>query len=375
MLLIDLDRFKEVNDTLGHLRGDVLLQEMALRLTDVVGGEEHVARLGGDEFGVLLRDLEGINEVVEWARKINQVMHRPFVNDGLPIQVSGSIGIALAPDHGTDGTTLLRRADVAMYEAKARGSSFEVYDQETDKYSTRRLAMAAELRSAIETDEVRLYYQPKADLASGPIIGVEALARWRHPRHGNVPPDEFVELAERTGLIGPLTDHVMRTAVRDIARLRNHPEEFVAVFQTNLVQPLAADRQWWMVQADHDVLGAGLFEYFRQPVHFVIIDTSTGITADAAVNAGNEPVIDVHGGTIVKCILRYRIAHQVANIMVAGHAVHRQFQVRHKGAKSIGGGAAVVLDQIARHGHQVGRLLNDADHRCIAAVVAAGRAR
>jgi len=221
VLLIDLDRFKEVNDTLGHQRGDSLLQEMALRLVDTVGGEEHVARLGGDEFGVLLRDLDGINEVVEWARKIGQVMHRPFVNDGLPIQVSGSIGIALAPDHGTDGTTLLRRADVAMYDAKERGSSFEVYDQQTDKYSTRRLAMAAELRSAIETDEISLAYQPKADVASGRIIGLEALARWSHPRHGNVPPDEFVELSERTGLIAPLTEHVMRTAVRDIARLQN----------------------------------------------------------------------------------------------------------------------------------------------------------
>jgi len=219
VLLIDLDRFKEVNDTLGHQRGDVLLQEMALRLSDTVGGEEHVARLGGDEFGVLLRDLEGVNEAIEWARKINAVLHRPFLNEGLAIQVSGSIGIALAPDHGTDGTTLLRRADVAMYEAKAHGSSFEVYDQQTDKYSTRRLAMAAELRSAIETDEVVLAYQPKADIASRTVVGVEALARWPHPRHGYVPPIEFVDLAERTGLIDPLTEHVMRTALRDVARL------------------------------------------------------------------------------------------------------------------------------------------------------------
>ncbi len=219
VLLIDLDRFKEINDTLGHQRGDVLLQEMAMRLTDVVGGEEHVARLGGDEFGVLLRDLEGVNDAIEWSQKISAVLHRPFVNEGLAIQISGSIGIALAPDHGTDGTTLLRRADVAMYEAKVRGSSFEVYDQQTDKYSTRRLAMAAELRSAIETHEIFLAYQPKADISSGTVLGVEALARWPHPRHGYVPPVEFVELAERTGLIGPLTEHVMRTALRDVARL------------------------------------------------------------------------------------------------------------------------------------------------------------
>jgi len=274
VLLIDLDRFKEVNDTLGHQRGDVLLQEMALRLTDVVGGEEHVARLGGDEFGILLRDLEGINEVVEWARKINQVMHRPFVNDGLAIQVSGSIGIALAPDHGTDGTTLLRRADVAMYEAKERGTSFEVYDQQTDKYSTRRLAMAAELRSAIETDEVRLAYQPKADLASGQIIGVEALARWRHPRHGNVPPDEFVELAERTGLIGPLTDHVLRTAVRDIARLRNGGKALsVAV---NIAASSLADEDF------PDSVARILEEYEVSPQSLMLEVTETTMMTDSA---------------------------------------------------------------------------------------------
>ncbi len=242
VLLIDLDRFKEINDTLGHQRGDVLLQEMALRLSDVVGGEEHVARLGGDEFGVLLRDLEGVNEAIEWSQKISAVLHRPFINEGLAIQVSGSIGIALAPDHGTDGTTLLRRADVAMYEAKTRGSSFEVYDQQTDKYSTRRLAMAAELRSAIETHEIFLAYQPKADMSSGTILGVEALARWPHPRHGFVPPVEFVELAERTGLIGPLTEHVMRTALRDVARLWDTGKKITVA--VNIAAPSLADEEF-----------------------------------------------------------------------------------------------------------------------------------
>lgn len=225
VLLVDLDRFKEVNDTLGHQRGDVLLQEMALRLSDALGGEEHVARLGGDEFGVLLRNLEGVNEAIGWARKLRAVMHQPFLNDGLALQVSGSIGIALAPDHGSDGTTLLRRADVAMYEAKERGSSFEVYDQQSDRYSTRRLAMAAELRSAIEMGEIRVAYQPQADPTSGRIVSFEALARWAHPRHSNVPPNEFVELAVHTGLIGPLTEHMLRTALRDIRRIPkvDHP--------------------------------------------------------------------------------------------------------------------------------------------------------
>jgi diguanylate cyclase (GGDEF)-like protein len=274
VLLIDLDRFKEVNDTLGHQRGDALLQEMALRLSDTLGGEEHVARLGGDEFGVLLRDLEGVNEAIEWARKIGSALHRPFVNEGLPIQVSGSLGIALAPDHGTDGNTLLRRADVAMYEAKAHGSSFEVYDQQTDKYSTRRLAMAAELRSAIETDEVRLAYQPKAEIESRTIIGVEALARWRHPRHGQVPPDEFVELAERTGLIGPLTEHVLRTALRDIGRLGD--AGIGMHVSVNIAASSLADEEF------PGVVARLLDEYDVSPQSLILEVTETTMMTDSA---------------------------------------------------------------------------------------------
>jgi len=221
VLLVDLDRFKEVNDTLGHQRGDVLLQEMALRLSDAVGGDEHIARLGGDEFGILLRDVSGVAEAVDWARRIGKALHRPFLNEGLAIQVSGSIGITMAPEHGTDNTTLLRRADVAMYEAKAVGSSFEVYDPRQDRYSTRRLAMAAELRDALDQGTITISYQPQARLSDGAPVGAEALARWAHPRHGVVAPDEFIELAERTGLIRPLTEHVLRTAFRDVMRLRS----------------------------------------------------------------------------------------------------------------------------------------------------------
>jgi diguanylate cyclase (GGDEF)-like protein len=220
VLLVDLDRFKEVNDTLGHQLGDTLLQEMALRLSEVAGGEDLLARLGGDEFGIVVRDLDEVSDAVAWARRIGTALHRPFMHEGLAIQISGSIGIALAPDHGMDGVTLLRRADVAMYEAKSSGASFEVYEPQRDTYSTRRLAMAAELRAAIEEGDIQLHYQPKARLSGGDLVGVEALARWTHPRHGNVPPDEFVELAERTGLIGPLTEHVLRVALRDQKRMR-----------------------------------------------------------------------------------------------------------------------------------------------------------
>ncbi len=220
VLLIDLDRFKEVNDTLGHQRGDALLQDLALRLSEEVGGDDHIARLGGDEFGIVLRDVRGVSEVSEWARRIGAVLQRPFFNEGLAIQVNGSIGIAFAPDHGTDGETLLRRADVAMYEAKSGGSSFEVYDPQRDRYSTRRLALAGELRDAIESGAVAVHYQPKAYLEDGSIAGMEALARWLHPRHGFVSPEEFIGLAERTGLIKPLTEHILRVSFRDLGRLR-----------------------------------------------------------------------------------------------------------------------------------------------------------
>ena len=274
VLLVDLDRFKEINDTLGHQRGDVLLQEMALRLSDAVGGDEHIARLGGDEFGILLRDVSGVSEAVDWARRIGQALHRPFLNEGLAIQVAGSIGIAMAPEHGSDGTTLLRRADVAMYEAKSVGSSFEVYDPRQDRYSTRRLAMAAELRDALDQGAIGISYQPQARLSDGSPVGAEALARWAHPRHGSVPPDEFIELAERTGLIRPLTEHVLRTAFRDIMRLRNDGHRIsVAV---NIAASSLTDEEF------PDLVARLIGEYDVDPQAVTLEVTETTMMTDSA---------------------------------------------------------------------------------------------
>jgi diguanylate cyclase (GGDEF)-like protein len=225
VLLVDLDHFKEINDTLGHQRGDVLLRETAMRLATVIGAREHLARLGGDEFGVVLHGVPGVAEAVDEARRIGAAIQQPFVTEGLAVQVFASIGIALAPDHGTDGETLLRRAEVAMYEAKETAVGVEVYDPQRDRYSTRRLALAAELAVAIDAGALGVHYQPKTRLTDGRVVGIEALARWHHPSHGNVPPAEFIEVAERTGLIRPLTEHVLRTAFRDAVRLRDegHP--------------------------------------------------------------------------------------------------------------------------------------------------------
>jgi diguanylate cyclase (GGDEF)-like protein len=221
VLLIDLDRFKEINDTLGHQRGDVLLREMALRLTEATGNQDHLARLGGDEFGVVLSGITGIADAMSEARRYCEVLQRPITTEGLTVEITGSVGIALAPDHGSDGTTLLRRADVAMYEAKERGSSIEVYDPQRDRYSTRRLALAGELRDAVGSGAISVHYQPKARLVDGQVVGIEALSRWAHPDHGTIPPAEFISLAERTGIIRPLTEHVLRTACHDAMRLRS----------------------------------------------------------------------------------------------------------------------------------------------------------
>ena len=219
VLLIDLDMFKEINDTLGHQRGDVVLRETAMRLTEAAQGGEHVARLGGDEFGVILRSISGVVDAVAQASRFAEVVHQPLVTEGLTLQVTASIGIALAPEHGSDGPTLLRRAEIAMYEAKKSVAAIEVYDAQRDRYSTRRLALATELRQAIDSGALTVHYQPKARLTDGVVVGVEALARWLHSSHGAVPPDEFIELAERTGLIRPLTELVLRTALSDAVRL------------------------------------------------------------------------------------------------------------------------------------------------------------
>jgi len=217
VMIMDLDRFKEVNDTLGHHNGDLLLQEIGVRLTTSLGASTTICRLGGDEFAILVPAIIDEWDAVQTASQVQGALDRPFSLDDLSLDVSASIGVAIFPDHGDDPETLLQRADVAMYAAKASTRSIETYAAERDQYSPRRLALIGELRRAIETDELALYFQPKADLRSGVIIGVEALLRWHHPQHGLLPPDEFVPLAEHTGLIRPLTQWVLRGALQQCA--------------------------------------------------------------------------------------------------------------------------------------------------------------
>ena len=220
LLLIDLDRFKEVNDTLGHDHGDELLVEVSRRLSAIVRRGDLLARLGGDEFAVLLCNVPHRGVVAEVATRLHSALERPFDLRGVAINLEASVGVALCPLHGDDVSTLLRRADVAMYEAKRSGARIETYDFERDPYSPERLSLLAELRRALDEDELVLHYQPKISLASGRVIGVEALVRWEHPTRGLLPPVEFIPLAERTGMVADLTRWVLDAAVRECAGWR-----------------------------------------------------------------------------------------------------------------------------------------------------------
>jgi diguanylate cyclase (GGDEF)-like protein len=212
LLLLDLDHFKEINDTLGHAHGDAVLQEVGHRLKEILRKSDMVARLGGDEFAILL-PLTSPDHAHIVAQKIRAALEAPFIMENLPIMVEASIGIAFHPTHGDTVDELIQRADIAMYVAKHHRSGIALYEQTLDQHSTRRLSLMAELRQAIEQRGLQLYYQPKVEFKSGRVIGVEGLLRWRHAEHGFIPPDQFIGLAEQTGLIFPLTRFVLEEAI------------------------------------------------------------------------------------------------------------------------------------------------------------------
>jgi len=211
LLIADLDRFKEVNDTLGHLNGDLVLKLVAEHLQQVVRSTDTVARLGGDEFAILLPTAE-VADAIKICRKLLGRLEQPIELEGHTFAIGASIGIAMYPNHGSDVTTLMQRADVAMYAAKRAHSGYMVYDPDQDQHSLKTLSLISELRTALEQGQLRLCYQPVIDLRSNTVSGVEALARWEHPRLGLLQPDDFIPLAEQTGLIGPLTTWVLETA-------------------------------------------------------------------------------------------------------------------------------------------------------------------
>jgi diguanylate cyclase (GGDEF)-like protein len=225
VMLLDLDEFKAVNDTLGHEHGDQLLIEVGARLTAAVGKAGSVVRLGGDEFAVLVAATNDERRVLQIGRRMLRALEEPIPLDGLEVEIGASVGIALAPAHGTDTATLLKRADLAMYDAKTSNSGVRLYESELDTNNPRRLTLVSELRTALQNGTIQVHVQPQAQLVSGEVVGVEALVRWEHPELGWISPDEFIPVAERSGLIGPLTSHVLDASLAACAQWRRAGHE------------------------------------------------------------------------------------------------------------------------------------------------------
>jgi diguanylate cyclase (GGDEF)-like protein len=217
VLLLDLDGFKQINDTLGHVAGDLVLIEVARRLRVSLDPEFAIARLGNDEYAVLLPQLKGRTDALETAARVRSTMEDPVALDGVAVNVEASIGIALAPDHASEAETLLRRADMALAHARSYRSVVEVYSPEHEHFDTARLKLLGQVRPALERKEFVLFYQPKIDLVSGQVTSVEALLRWHHPQRGMLAPLEFMPVIEQTALIGDVTRYVIDQALIQLA--------------------------------------------------------------------------------------------------------------------------------------------------------------
>ncbi len=243
LMILDVDRFKEVNDTLGHDRGDALLIEVAKRLENVVREADTVARLGGDEFAVLAPDIGSTLDAERLAARVHSAFDEAFQVGDLLLHVESSIGIAMLPEHAEDATELMQRADTAMYAAKSTHLGALLYRPGDDGNSAERLQLLGDLRNALGTKQLSIHYQPKIDLASDQVIGTEALLRWMHPERGNIPPNDFIPLAENTGLIQGLTRYVLEMVCAQMAEWDRIDAEFahlpvaVNLSARNLLEP------------------------------------------------------------------------------------------------------------------------------------------
>jgi diguanylate cyclase (GGDEF)-like protein len=220
VMVLDLDHFKEVNDTLGHHVGDGLLRQVATRLVDGLPEDITVARLGGDEFAVLMPAAADEDAIQEVARTIARRLAEPVVADNLRMAVQASIGIAICPDHAQTTDILLQRADIALYWAKGKRGDIQTYRSEIDQHNVLRLSLLGDLHSAVDHDEFEMLYQPQVEARTGQVVAIEALMRWRHPKHGVMSPDIFIPLAENTGLIGRMSQSAVRTSLRTLSSLR-----------------------------------------------------------------------------------------------------------------------------------------------------------
>ena len=214
--ILNLKRFKEINNTLGHFSGDLLLNAVALRLQNVVRASDTLARISGDEYAMLFPGIKKIESVHVIAKKIMKVFYPAFVLEGLNLEIQACIGAVLYPNHGEDGEILLQRANIALHAAKREGNELSIYNDEMDQYTSYRLSLSGELKRAIHNDELELYYQPKIDLRENCIVEVESLVRWTHKKYGLIYPDEFINQAERTGIIKELSSWVAKETLNQI---------------------------------------------------------------------------------------------------------------------------------------------------------------
>ncbi len=226
VILLDLDRFKEINDTLGHHCGDALLRDLGPRLVRAVGSEGLVARLGGDEFGILPAGPGHQDQAIDAvAGRLTSGVSAPFVLEGVSFELGASIGVARFPEDGEDSHALLRCADIAMYAAKAAQCDYKIYAAEDNHHSVQRLSVLSDIRHALVADEIVVHYQPIIDVDGLTVRGAEGLVRWQHPEHGLIPPGAFVQTIEQTGLIGPLTRHVLERSIAECADWRRDGRE------------------------------------------------------------------------------------------------------------------------------------------------------
>lgn len=219
LMLGDLDRFKQINDTLGHHAGDSLLRQVAVRMQTAMRGSDVLARLGGDEFAFIFSGLEHEAIVSQLAQRVMRTIDDPVVIDGLNFKVGMSLGIVIYPDHGEDMETLMRRADISLYRSKERRNCYTFYDKDTDDYNRKNIQMQHDLREAIKQGTLEVYYQPKVDCDTHTVKGLEALARWPHPEQGMISPAEFIPIAKKNGLIGDLTLLMLNKSIQQISQL------------------------------------------------------------------------------------------------------------------------------------------------------------
>jgi len=241
VLYIDLDQFKQINDSFGHAIGDEVLQEIAARLEKEIRDEDTIARLGGDEFAVVMESLKEAENTMHCVQRLNSVFKEPVTVRDLNFVLSASIGISLYPQDGNDAHTLLRNADTAMFKAKEAGrGTFQFYVEDMTRYAVERARLEADLRLALEKNELEVHYQPQIGLKDGRIVGFEALLRWHHPELGMLPPNQFIPLAEESGLILPLGEWVLRTACWQITQWHSESLQ-VGVVAVNISARQLAD--------------------------------------------------------------------------------------------------------------------------------------